>query len=60
MVKQNASKDQFLAFVVLVLVAGALALAIIDPSTRPAFTDLVKIAVGAFIGLHIPAPGQRG
>ncbi|TWH61394.1 hypothetical protein [Dulcicalothrix desertica] len=48
-----------LTLVVLPLVSGSVILAIIDPSTRDAFTDLTKVAVGALIGLLIPTPGQR-
>ena len=48
-----------LAMLVLLLAAGSLALAIIDPSTRTAYADLTKVAVGAYIGLHIPAPTIR-
>lgn len=50
------SEDQTLAILVLSLAFGSLALAIIDPSTRPTFADLTKVAVGAYIGLHIPSP----
>lgn len=38
----------------MVLAFGLLALAVIDPSTRPAFADLTKVAVGAYIGLLMP------
>jgi hypothetical protein len=47
-------KEGFLGAIVLVLVAGALVLAVIDPSSRSAFTDLAKVAVGAYIGLLMP------
>lgn len=52
------SQDRILAVIVLMLVLGSLLLAVIDPSTRPMFGDLTKVAVGAYIGLHIPAPAQ--
>lgn len=52
--KRFFSRDQVLALVVLVLVSGSLVLAVIDESTRPAFADLTKVAVGAYIGLLIP------
>lgn len=42
------------SIVVLVLVIGNIALAIIDPSTRPAFVDLSKVALGAYLGLLMP------
>ena len=45
------TKSDFLGILVLVLAIGLLALAVIDPSTRPAFADLVKVAVGAYAGL---------
>ncbi len=54
-----SKKEQVLAFVVLILVFGSLVLAVIDPSTRGTFTDLTKVAVGTYIGFHIPAPNQR-
>ncbi len=48
------SKYEILGLVVLVLAVGSLVLAVIDSSTRPAFADLTKIAVGAYIGLLMP------
>jgi hypothetical protein len=48
------TKSDFLGILVLVLAVGSLALAVIDPSTRPAFADLAKVAVGAYIGLLTP------
>ena len=53
-------KDYILGLVVIVLVSGSLVLAIIDSSTRDTFADLTKIAVGTYIGLQIPSPGQKG
>jgi hypothetical protein len=53
------SQARILGAVVLLLVLGSVVLAIIDPSTRPMFADLTKVVVGAYIGLYIPAPGQR-
>jgi hypothetical protein len=53
------SQARILGAVVLLLVLGSLVLAVIDPSTRPMFGDLTKVVVGAYIGLYIPAPGQR-
>jgi hypothetical protein len=50
---------RILGAVVLLLVFGSLVLATIDPTTRPMFGDLTKIVVGAYIGLHIPAPHQK-
>lgn len=54
------SEDQALAILVLSLAFGSLILAIIDPSTRTTFADLTKVAVGAYIGLHIPSPKNKG
>jgi hypothetical protein len=53
------SQARILGAVVLLLVLGSLGLAVIDPSTRPMFGDLTKVVVGAYIGLYIPAPGQK-
>ncbi|HLO50915.1 MAG TPA: hypothetical protein VK211_21040 [Kamptonema sp.] len=55
----HLDRDLLLSVIVLVLVSGSLVLAVIDPSTRPMFCDLTKVAVGAYIGLHIPAPNQQ-
>ena len=52
-------QDLILSVMVLVLVSGSLVLAVIDPSTRPMFGDLTKVAVGAYIGLHIPPPNHQ-
>lgn len=46
--------ETILAFVTVILVAGSLIIAIIDPTTRPAFNDIVKVALGAYMGLLIP------
>ncbi len=54
------SQARILGAVVLLLVLGSLVLAAIDPSTRPTFGDLTEVVVGAYIGLYIPAPNQRG
>ena len=51
---RHFTKSDFLGLLVLVLALGSLALAVIDPSTRPAFADLAKVAVGAYIGLLTP------
>ncbi|NEQ19568.1 MAG: hypothetical protein F6K28_08140 [Microcoleus sp. SIO2G3] len=47
-------KSEFLGILVLGLAFGSLVLAVIDSSTRPAFADLAKVAVGAYIGLLTP------
>lgn len=54
------SQARTLRAVVLLLVFDSLVLAAIDPSTRSMFGDLTKVVVGAYIGLHIPAPNQIG
>ncbi len=53
---KNFTKADFLGVLVLLLALGSLTLAVIDPSTRPAFADLAKVAVGAYIGLLTPRP----
>lgn len=50
------SQARILGAVVLLLIFGSLVLAATDPSTRPVFGDLTKFVVGAYMGLHIPAP----
>jgi hypothetical protein len=40
--------------VVLLLVAGSLYLAIVDPSTRSKFADLVQIGIGGYLAQLIP------
>jgi hypothetical protein len=57
--KKYPSKDEFLGLVVLFLVLGNVALAVIDESTRPAFADLSKVALGAYLGLLMPSRGTR-
>ncbi|MDJ0898357.1 MAG: hypothetical protein QNJ55_06055 [Xenococcus sp. MO_188.B8] len=48
------SRDEILAFVMLITVIGSLYLAIIDTNSRPQFIDLTKFAVGTYLGLLIP------
>ncbi|HBL59145.1 MAG TPA: hypothetical protein DDZ80_11680 [Cyanobacteria bacterium UBA8803] len=52
--RPSASKEDVLAVVILILVIGSVILAVIDQSTRPAFADLTKVTLGAYIGLLIP------
>jgi hypothetical protein len=59
MLSKSFSQEMVLAALVLSLVGGSLVLAVIDASTRTTFADLTKVAVGAYIGLHIPSPGQK-
>jgi hypothetical protein len=51
---KHFTRSDFLGILVLILAVGLLVLAVIDPSTRPAFADLTKVAVGAYIGLLMP------
>lgn len=46
--------ETIFAVVVLALVIGNIALALIDSTTRPAFADLTKVALGAYLGLLMP------
>jgi hypothetical protein len=46
--------EGFLTVVVLVVVAGSLALAVIDPNSRPAFIDLAKVIVAGYLGWMVP------
>jgi hypothetical protein len=54
MIRPSVSKEGFLAVVILILVIGSVILAVIDQSTRPAFADLTKVTLGAYIGLLMP------
>jgi hypothetical protein len=49
-------KEGLLTLIILILVIGSLALAIIDPSFRPAFADLAKVAIAGYLGWMIPRP----
>lgn len=53
------SKEKVLAMVLLFLVGGSLLLAVIDETTRPAFTDLTKVALGGYMGLLIPRDKKK-
>lgn len=48
--RKKLIRDEFLARIVMTVMLGSLALAIIDPSTRPSFTDLAQITVSAYLG----------
>ena len=57
---KSVSREFIVTLVVLALVASSLLLAIRDPSIRPAFVDLTKVALVTYMGLHhIPFLGQR-
>ncbi|MEH2278154.1 MAG: hypothetical protein V7K40_26060 [Nostoc sp.] len=46
----NFSGEEQLHPILVILVAGSLSLAIVDPTNRPAYFDIVKIAVVYFFG----------
>ena len=59
--KKSLSQTQILDTVTLILVFGSLWLAVIDPSTRPAFGNLTKGVLVTYIGrLYIPASNKKG
>jgi hypothetical protein len=47
-------KEGFLTLIVLILVLGSLAIAVIDPGFRPAFADLAKVAMAGYLGWMMP------
>jgi hypothetical protein len=47
--RKKLTRDEFLALIVMTVTLGSLALAIIDPSTRPSFADLAKITISAYL-----------
>jgi hypothetical protein len=53
-------KEGLLTLIVLILVLGSLAIAIIDPSFRPAFADLAKVAMAGYLGWMMPRPSLGG
>ena len=50
-------RSSALVLIPLVLVLGALAIAIIDPTYRQSFMDLSKLFLGGMVGLMIPSEG---
>jgi hypothetical protein len=46
--------EKVLGLISLILVVGSAIIAFIDPTMRSPFTDLTKVAVGAYMGLLIP------
>lgn len=46
--------------VVIILVVGALVLAIADPNFRPTFGDLAKIGIGGYLGQLLPEAKRSG
>ncbi len=53
-------KEGLLTLIILILVTGSLALAIIDANLRPAFTDLAKVGVAGYFGWMMPRSVVRG
>jgi hypothetical protein len=61
--QQNKSNNQspkpsfrelILALVVIICLFGLIGFSIIDVNSRPAFLDVAKVSIGAFIGYLIP------
>ena len=48
--KSNASGKGVLSSILVILVSGSLCLAVIDKENRPAYFDIVKVAVGYAFG----------
>jgi hypothetical protein len=53
----SPQKNRTLSIVVLILAGGSLLLAIIDPNTRPFFSDLSKVCIGIYFGQQIKTDG---
>lgn len=47
---KNRWQDSLLGIVVMVLVIGSFALAVVDEGFRPAFADLAKVTMAAYLG----------
>lgn len=47
------------AVVVIILVIGALVLAIVDHNFRPTFGDLAKVGVGGYLGQLLPEANKH-
>jgi hypothetical protein len=56
----NPIRDGLLAAVIVILVCGSLVIAVLDPSSRPAFIDLAKVAVAGYLGWMVPRPSIGG
>jgi hypothetical protein len=52
--KKPAPHNRISDTIALLLASSSLVLAILDPTTRPAFGDLTKLAVVTYIGLKSP------
>jgi len=53
------SKLNVRSVVVIILVIGALVLAIADDNFRPTFGDLAKVGVGGYLGQMLPEVAKR-
>ena len=53
------SKLTVQSVVVIILVIGALVLAIADHNFRPTFGDLAKVCVGGYLGQLLPEANKR-
>ena len=53
------SKLSVRSVVVIILVIGALVLAIADDNFRPTFGDLAKVGVGGYLGQMLPETSKR-
>ena len=51
----HSIRDVVFAIIPLVLVLGALTIAVIDPVYRQPFMDISKVFLGGMVGLMIPA-----
>jgi hypothetical protein len=47
-------KELILAIVVVICLLGLIGFSVIDEKSRPAFLDVAKVSIGAFIGYLIP------
>jgi hypothetical protein len=47
-------RELILALVVIICLFGLIGFSIIDVNSRPAFLDVAKVSIGAFIGYLIP------
>ena len=52
--KELMSRISTRSTVILLLLLGAITLAVLDPSFRPAFGDLAKVGVGGYLGQLLP------
>ena len=53
------TKISIRSIVVLLLVVGALTLAVLDEKFRPTFGDLAKVGVGGYLGQLLPQKSSK-